>query len=137
MHSGVIELKCEDVAGYDSPLSHQLMQAMVCNNAVTLGIAVHIMIVTGRPAVNGLPKMDRLPVGRRAEHKMQVAGVEMKDDSYLLRQVIIPAQGQDSMLKNAIGRDWKGKLLTVRKINFCQGNARCEANPVRFDARRS
>jgi len=29
---------------------------------------------------------------------------------YLLQQVIIHAQGQDSILRNAIGRDWKGKL---------------------------
>ena len=29
---------------------------------------------------------------------------------YLLQQSIIRAQGQDSILKKAIGRDWKGKL---------------------------
>jgi uncharacterized membrane protein len=29
---------------------------------------------------------------------------------YLLQQIIIRAQGQDSILKEAIGRDWKGKL---------------------------
>src|SRR4051794_40542668 len=29
---------------------------------------------------------------------------------YLLQQTIIRAQGQDSVLKRAIGRDWKGKL---------------------------
>src|SRR5204862_7499635 len=29
---------------------------------------------------------------------------------YLLQQVIIRAQGQDSILKKAVGRDWKGKL---------------------------
>ena len=29
---------------------------------------------------------------------------------YLLQQAIIRAQGQDSILKKAIGRDWKGKL---------------------------
>ena len=29
---------------------------------------------------------------------------------YLLQQVIIRAQGRDSLLKKAIGRDWKGKL---------------------------
>src|SRR5215469_5230803 len=29
---------------------------------------------------------------------------------YLLQQVIIRAQGQDSILKKAIGRDWKGRL---------------------------
>src|SRR5215472_10078227 len=29
---------------------------------------------------------------------------------YLLQQVIIRAQGQNSILKKAIGRDWKGKL---------------------------
>ena len=32
---------------------------------------------------------------------------------YLLQQTIIRAQGQDSILKNAIGRDWKGKLSPV------------------------
>ncbi len=32
---------------------------------------------------------------------------------YLLQQVIIRVQGQDSMLKKAIGRDWKGKLSPV------------------------
>ena len=30
---------------------------------------------------------------------------------YLLQQAIIRAQGQDSILKKAIGRDWKGKCL--------------------------
>lgn len=29
---------------------------------------------------------------------------------YLLQQTIIRAQGEDSILKKAIGRDWKGKL---------------------------
>jgi uncharacterized membrane protein len=32
---------------------------------------------------------------------------------YLLQQVIIATQGQDSILKKAIGRDWKGKLSPV------------------------
>ncbi len=32
---------------------------------------------------------------------------------YLLQQVIIRAQGQDSVLKKAIGRDWKGKVSLV------------------------
>ena len=32
---------------------------------------------------------------------------------YLLQQTIIRAQGQDSILKKAIGRDWKGKLSPV------------------------
>jgi len=35
---------------------------------------------------------------------------------YLLQQVIIHAQGQDSILKKAIGRDWKGKLSPVLYI---------------------
>jgi uncharacterized membrane protein len=29
---------------------------------------------------------------------------------YVLQQTIIRAQGNDSILKKAIGRDWKGKL---------------------------
>jgi uncharacterized membrane protein len=32
---------------------------------------------------------------------------------YLLQQSIIRAQGEDSILKKAIGRDWKGKLSPV------------------------
>jgi uncharacterized membrane protein len=32
---------------------------------------------------------------------------------YLLQQTIIRAQGQDSILKKAIGHDWKGKLSPV------------------------
>jgi uncharacterized membrane protein len=35
---------------------------------------------------------------------------------YLLQQTIIRAQGQDSFLKKAIGRDWKGKLSPVLYI---------------------
>jgi uncharacterized membrane protein len=35
---------------------------------------------------------------------------------YLLQQVIIQTQGQDSILKKAIGRDWKGKLSPVLYI---------------------
>jgi len=35
---------------------------------------------------------------------------------YLLQQVIIAAQGQDSILKKAIGRDWKGKLSPLLYI---------------------
>jgi len=35
---------------------------------------------------------------------------------YLLEQAIIRAQGQDSILKRAIGRDWKGKLSLVLYI---------------------
>ncbi len=32
---------------------------------------------------------------------------------YLLQQTIIRAQGLDSILRNALGRDWKGKLSPV------------------------
>ena len=32
---------------------------------------------------------------------------------YLLQQAIIRAQGPDSILKQAVGRDWKGKLSPV------------------------
>lgn len=32
---------------------------------------------------------------------------------YLLEQAIMRAQGQDSILKQAIGRDWKGKGSVV------------------------
>src|SRR5438105_1447638 len=32
---------------------------------------------------------------------------------YVLQQVIIRAQGSDSILKKAVGRDWKGKLSLV------------------------
>jgi hypothetical protein len=32
---------------------------------------------------------------------------------YLLQQTIIRAQGNDSILKKAVGRDWKGKLSLV------------------------
>jgi uncharacterized membrane protein len=35
---------------------------------------------------------------------------------YVLQQTIIRAQGQDSILKAAIGRDWKGKLSPVLYI---------------------
>ena len=35
---------------------------------------------------------------------------------YLLQHAIIRAQGQDSILKKAIGRDWKGKLSPVLYI---------------------
>ena len=35
---------------------------------------------------------------------------------YLLQQAIIRAQGQDSLLKQAVGRDWKGKLSPVLYI---------------------
>ena len=35
---------------------------------------------------------------------------------YLLQQAIVRTQGQDSILKDAIGRDWKGKLSPVLYI---------------------
>jgi uncharacterized membrane protein len=35
---------------------------------------------------------------------------------YLLQQAIIRAQGRDSILKKAIGRDWKGKLSPLLYI---------------------
>ncbi len=35
---------------------------------------------------------------------------------YLLQQAIIRSQGQESILKKAIGRDWKGKLSPVLYI---------------------
>ena len=35
---------------------------------------------------------------------------------YVLQQTIIRAQGQDSILKKAIGRDWKGKLSPLLYI---------------------
>jgi hypothetical protein len=35
---------------------------------------------------------------------------------YVLQQMIIRSQGPDSILKKAIGRDWKGKLSPVLYI---------------------
>ena len=35
---------------------------------------------------------------------------------YLLQQAIIRSQGLDSILKKAVGRDWKGKLSPVLYI---------------------
>jgi uncharacterized membrane protein len=35
---------------------------------------------------------------------------------FILQQTIIRAQGEDSILKKAIGRDWKGKLSPVLYI---------------------
>jgi uncharacterized membrane protein len=35
---------------------------------------------------------------------------------YLLQQAIIRSQGQDSILKKAVGQDWKGKLSPVLYI---------------------
>ena len=35
---------------------------------------------------------------------------------YMLQQAIIRAQGPDSILKKAVGRDWKGKLSPVLYI---------------------
>ena len=32
---------------------------------------------------------------------------------WMLQQAIIAAQGRDSILKTAVGRDWKGKLSPV------------------------
>ena len=34
----------------------------------------------------------------------------------MLQQAIIRAQGQDSILKKAVGRDWKGKVSPVLYI---------------------
>ena len=53
---------------------------MIGHNAVALRIRVHSMILSGSLAVNGHPKANRLAVCRRTEHKMQVAGMKMKDD---------------------------------------------------------
>ena len=36
--------------------------------------------------------------------------------NYLLQQVIIRAQGPHSILKEAIGRDWKGKLSPLATV---------------------
>ena len=36
---------------------------------------------------------------------------------YLLQQAIIRSQGPDSILKKAVGRDWKGKLSPVLYIS--------------------
>src|SRR5205814_9289996 len=44
---------------------------------------------------------------------------------YLLQQAIIRAQGKDSILREAIGRDWKGKLSPVLYILAMIASMRC------------
>ena len=80
MYSWFFELDCEDVVGDGALLPHQLIQAMVGDDAIALGIRVHTMIVTGRLTVNGHPKANRLAAGHWAEYKMQIAGMKMKHD---------------------------------------------------------
>ena len=41
---------------------------------------------------------------------------------YLLQQSIVRAQGPDSLLKKAIGRDWKGKLSPVLYLGAIFGS---------------
>ena len=45
----------------------------------------------------------------------------------LLQQAIIRTQGQDSILKQAIGRDWKGKLSPVLYILAIVASRQCAA----------
>jgi hypothetical protein len=57
-------------------LPNQLIQAVVCHDAVSLRVGVYSMVLSGSLAVNGHTKANRLPIGSRAEHKMQVTIVE-------------------------------------------------------------
>src|SRR4029077_7803360 len=50
---------------------------------------------------------------------------------YLLEQSIIRAQGPDSMLKQAVGRDWKGK---VSPVLYLVAIAAALRSPRTFDA---
>jgi hypothetical protein len=74
LNSWIFELGCEDVVSGGSLLPHQLIQTMVCHDAVALCIRVHTMIVTGRLAVNGHLEANGLLAGRRTQYEMQVAG---------------------------------------------------------------
>jgi hypothetical protein len=80
LYSWILKLDCEDVVGDGSLLPHQLVQAMVCHDAIALRIGVYSMILPRSLAVNGHSETDRLPVGRRTQHKVQIASMKMKHD---------------------------------------------------------
>jgi hypothetical protein len=68
------------VVGDGSLLPQQLIQAMVCHDAIALCIDVNAMILPRRLTVNGHPEANWLSVGRRTQYKMQIASMKVKDD---------------------------------------------------------
>jgi len=55
----------------------------------------------------------REPFCRGTHRPIRRCAVNGRVAYYLLEQAIIRAQGQDSILQQAVGRDWKGKVSVV------------------------
>jgi len=130
LHSWVLKLDCEDVVCDGSFLPHQLIQAMVCHDAIALCIRVHAMIVAWSLAVNGHPEANRLSIFHWTKHEMQVAGMKMEYDLPIGRFenrnlfAIDPIAGKSPLIQSRLGGR-NIELLAFRLIP--PGDAKCSA----------
>ena len=80
LHSGVKKLDYKGVVG-DWPLqTHELIEAVIGDDAIALGVGVHSMTFSRSLAVDGDAKANRFAASRWSEHKMQIAGMKTERD---------------------------------------------------------
>src|SRR5215471_11695925 len=84
LHARIEELDLERAVGDLAVLPHQLVEALAVDRTLAVGIGVGAVVGAGRLAVDGHAEADGLALGRRAEHEMEVAGVEAVDDAAAL-----------------------------------------------------
>src|SRR5215475_7298361 len=99
LSAGLVELNLKGMVGNRAFLTHQLVQPVFSHHACSIDVRIDSMVFPEGLSVYRDTKMNWLPVGRRAEHEMQVAGVETVADFRARRQrlsnllMIDPAPG--------------------------------------------
>jgi hypothetical protein len=61
-------------------LSYQLIEPVFRDDAISLRVRVHSMILSWSLPIDGYAKADRLAVRRGAKHHMEITRMETKDD---------------------------------------------------------
>src|ERR1700722_18864683 len=74
LHAGIEKLDFEGAVGDRTVLPDELIEALLVDHALAVGIDVRAVIGAGRHAVDRHSETDRLVVGRRTEKEMQNAG---------------------------------------------------------------
>jgi hypothetical protein len=72
------------VVGDRTALSNQLVESLAGHDTLPVGIGVRTVVVAGRRAVDGYPKVDRPAFRSRTKHQMQITRMEAIDDAAVL-----------------------------------------------------
>ncbi len=84
MYAGIKKADFECVVANGARLADELVEPLCGHGTVAIGIGIGPMSVTGRLAIDGHLEAHRFAVGTRAEHQMQIAGMEAVVDATVL-----------------------------------------------------